>query len=68
MFRKNKKLSNQGRNQKRFHVLHLQNCHNRIFDWEIAVKDHAKIEKSFTGTINTNALFGLNESDAYAAY
>ena len=45
-FRKEQILSNQARNQKRFHKHYLQNDHNGICDWEITVIDHAETVKS----------------------
>ena len=54
-FRKEQRLSNQARNQKRFHEHYL---YNRICDWKIPVIDHAEKEKSLrqkefcTGSIN----------------
>ena len=45
-FRKEQILSNQARNQKRFHEHYLQSDHNRICDWEITLIDHAEMVKS----------------------
>ena len=44
--RKGQKLSNQARNQKRFHEHYLQSDHSRIFDWEITIIDHAEMKKN----------------------
>ena len=41
-FRKEQILSNQARNQKRFHEHYRQNDHNGISDWEITIIDHAE--------------------------
>ena len=74
-FRKEQILSNQGRNQKRFHEHYLQNEHNKVCDWEITIIDHAKTVKSLRKKelhwyhkLKTYAPFGLNEHDVYAAY
>ena len=74
-FRKQQKLLNQARNQKRFQEYYLQNDHNGICDWEITVIDHAEMEKSLRQKelywhhkLKTYAPFGLNELDVYAAY
>ena len=45
-FRKEQILSNQARDQKRFHKYYLQNDHNGICDWEITIIDHAEIFKA----------------------
>ena len=45
-FQKEQILSNQARNQKRYHEYYLQNEHNGICDWEITVIDHAETVKS----------------------
>ena len=42
---KEQKLSNQTRNQKRYHEHYLENDHNGICDWEIIIIDHAEKEK-----------------------
>ena len=47
-FRKEQILSNQARNQKRFHEHYPQNCHNGICDWEIAIIDYAETVKSLS--------------------
>ena len=44
-FRKEQILSNQARNQKRFHEHYLQKDHNRICDWKITIIDHAETVK-----------------------
>ena len=74
-FRKERIMSNQACNQKRFHEYYLQNDHNRICDWEITIIDHAKTVKSLSQKalywyykLNTYAPFGLNEGDVYDAY
>ena len=74
-FRKEQILSNQARNQKRFHEYYLQNDHNGICDWEITIIDHAETVKSlrkkelyWDHKLKTCAPFGLNERDVYAAY
>ena len=74
-FRKERKLSNQARNQKRFHKHYLQSGHNGICDWETTIIDQAKTEKSLRQkelywyrTLKTYVLFGPNLCDAYAAY
>ena len=74
-FRKEQILSNQARNQKRFHEYYLQNDHNGICDWEITIIDHAETVKSLRQKelywyhkLKTYAPFGLNERDVYAAY
>ena len=74
-FRKEQILSNQARNQKRFHEHYLQNEHNGICDWEITIIDHAETVKSLRQKelywyhkLKTYAPFGLNERDVYAAY
>ena len=46
-FRKEQKLSNQARNQKRFHERYLQSDHNGIWDWEATIIDGAETVKSF---------------------
>ena len=73
--RKKQILSNQARNQKRFHEHYLQNEHNRICDWEITIIDHAEAVKSLRQKelywyhkLKTYAPFGLNKRDIYAAY
>ena len=70
-FRKEQKMSNQARNQKRFHEHYLQNDH----DPNITIIDHAETEKSLKQKelywyhkLKTYAPFVLNERDAYAAY
>ena len=45
-FRKEQTLSNQARNQKRFHEHYLQNDHIGICTWEIKTIDHAETVKS----------------------
>ena len=45
-FRKEQILSNQARNQKRFHEHYLQKEHNGICDREITIIDHAETVKS----------------------
>ena len=74
-FRKDQILSNQARNQKRFHQHYLHNDHNAICDWEITIIDHAETVKPFRQKelywyhkLKTYAPFGLNEGDVYAAY
>ena len=74
-FRKELKLSNQARNQKRFHKYYCQNDHNGIFDWHIRIIDHAEMEKTLRQKelywyykLKTYAPFGLNDRDIYAAY
>ena len=75
IFGKEQKLSNQARNQKRFHEHYLQNDHNEICDWEIIVIDYAETEKSLRQKelywyhkLKTYDPFDLNERDVYAAY
>ena len=74
-FQKEQILSNQGRNQKRFHEHYLQNDHNRISAWEVTIIDHAEMVKSLRQKelywyhkLKTYALYGLNECDVYDAY
>ena len=74
-FRKEQILSNQARNQKRFHEHYLQNDYNGIYDWEITIIDHAETVQSLRQKelywyhkLKTYAPFGLNERDVYAAY
>ena len=74
-FRKEQKLSNQARNQKRFHEYYLQNNHNGICDWEMTIIDHAETGKTLKQKelyryhkLKTYAPFGLDERDVYAAY
>ena len=74
-FRKEQILSNQARNQKRFHERFLRKEHNGIFDCEITIIDHAETVKSLRQKelywyhkLKTYAPFGLNERDIYAAY
>ena len=43
-FWKEQKLSNQTRNQKRYHEHYLENDYNEICDWEITIIDHAEKE------------------------
>ena len=45
-FWKEQILSNQAQNQKRFHEHYLQNDNNGIYDWEIAIIDHAETVKA----------------------
>ena len=73
-FRKEQILSNQTGNQKRFWE-HLQNDHNGICDWEVAIIDHAETVKSLREIelywfhkLKTYAPYGPNERDVYAAY
>ena len=56
-FQKDQILSNQARNQERFHEHYLQNDHNGICDCEITILDHTETVKSLskkncTGTIS----------------
>ena len=74
-FRKEQMLSNQARNQKRFHEHYLQGEHNGICDWEITIINHAETVKSLMQKelywyqkLKTYAPFGLNERDVYATY
>ena len=74
-FRKEQILSNQARNQKRFHEHYPQSEHNGICDWEITIIDHAETVKSLRQKelywyhkLKTYAPFRLNERDVYAAY
>ena len=74
-FRKEQKLSNQPRKQKRFHKHYLLNDHNGFCDWEITIIDHAETEKSLRQKelywyhkLKRYASFGLNVRDVYAAY
>ena len=74
-FRKEQTLSNQACNQKRFHEHYLQNDHNGISNWKITIIDHAETVKSLRQKelywyhkLKTNATYGLNEHDVYAAY
>ena len=74
-FRKEQILSNQARNQKRFHEHYLQYEHNGICDWEITIIDHAETVNSLRQKelycyhkLKTYAPFGLNECDVYVAY
>ena len=73
-FRKEQILSNQTGNQKRFWE-HLQNDHNGICDWEVAIIDHAETVKSLREIelywfhkLKIYAPYGPNERDVYAAY
>ena len=45
-FRKEQKLSNQSRNEKRFHERYLQNDHNGACDQKVTITNHAETEKS----------------------
>ena len=45
-FWKEQILSNQARNQKRFHEYYLKNDHYGICDWKITIIDHAETVKS----------------------
>ena len=45
-FRKEEILSNQARNQRRFHEHYLQNDHDKICDWEITIIGHTETVKS----------------------
>ena len=76
-FRKEQKLSNQTRNQQRFHKHYLQNDHNGICDWDVTIINHTETEKSLRQKelhwyhkLKTYAPFGLNQEDrdVYAAY
>ena len=67
-------MSNQARNQKRFHKHYLQNDHNRICDWEITILYHVETVKSLRQKelywyrkLKAYVPFGLNERDVYAA-
>ena len=75
IFRKKQVLSNQARNQKRFHEYYLQNDHNGIRGWKITMIDHAETVKSLRQKnlywyhkLKTYAPFGFNERDVYAEY
>ena len=74
-FRKEQILSNQARNQKRFHEDYLQNDLNGICDWIITITEHAETVKPlrqkelyWCHKLKTYAPFGLNERNVYAAY
>ena len=74
-FRKEQILSNQARNQKRFHEHYLQNDHHGICDWEITIIDLAETENSlwqkelyWHTKSRTYAPFDLNERGIYAAH
>ena len=69
-FRKEQILSNQARNQKRFHEHYLQNDHNGICDKEITIIDHPEMVKSLRQKelcwyhkLKIYAPYGLNERD-----
>ena len=74
-FQKEQILSNQARNQKRFHEYYLYNNHNGICDCKITKIDHDETVKHLRQKelywyhkLKTYAPFGLNERDVYAAY
>ena len=74
-FRKEQTLSNQARNQKRFHEHYLQNDRNGFCDWEITIIDHAETVKSFRPKelycyhkLKTYVPFDVHERDVYVAY
>ena len=62
-FRKELKLSNQARKQKRFYKHYLQSDKNGICDWEMTITDHAEIQNELCWyrKLKTYVPFGLNE-------
>ena len=68
-FWKEQILSNQARNQKRFHEHYLPNDHNGICDWENTIIDHAETVKSLRQKeLHWNHKLKTYEGDVCAAY
>ena len=72
---KEQKLSNQTRNQKRFHENYLQSDHNGTSDWKITIIDHVEMQKSLKQKdlywyhkLKIYTPFALNECDVYTTY
>ena len=63
-FWKEQKLSNQARNQKRFHKHYLLNDHNKICDRKITIIDHAETEKS----LRQKELYCYHKLKTYAPF
>ena len=74
-FRKEQVLSNQARNQKRFHKHYLQIDYNWTCNWETKIIGNAETvislrqkELYWYHNLKTYVSFGLNERDVHAAY